>query len=229
MGRCRLPYFFAHLTTSRLRSKLKAQPCYLRGKDDRPFPEKVVPVGHTLAGTPNLSVRFVGKKFGAVPSCETLTTCVRETSKRGKTMLDSFYRDTVAEIDLDAVAHNVRAFRAWLPPRTAIMATVKANGYGHGAEPVAREALDNGATFLGVATLDEAIELQDAGIRAPILVMGYIPVRGLAEAIARKIRITVYDPDHAAQVKEASAAVGKRGRRTPESRHGNGEVGGPVT
>lgn len=122
----------------------------------------------------------------------------------------SFYRDTVAEIDLDAVAHNVRAFRAWLPARTAIMATVKANGYGHGAEPVAREALDNGATFLGVATLDEAIELQDAGISAPILVMGYIPVRGLAEAIARKIRITVYDPDHAAQVKEASAAVGKR-------------------
>lgn len=122
-------------------------------------------------------------------------------------MVCSFYRDTVAEIDLDAVGHNVRAFRSWLPKKTGIMAVVKANAYGHGAEPVAREALQNGATHLAVSTLDEAIELQETGIDVPILVMSYIPERGLSEAIARGIRITVYHPDHLQQVIAAATAA----------------------
>lgn len=121
-----------------------------------------------------------------------------------------YYRDTVAEVNLDAIGHNVRAFRSWLPGETGIMAIVKANGYGHGAEPVARTALMNGAHSLGVATLDEAIELQDAGIDAPILVMGYIPERGLSVAIERDIRITVYRSDHMQQVIDIATKLRKQ-------------------
>lgn len=124
-------------------------------------------------------------------------------------MTQRFYRDTAAEVDLDAVGHNVRAFRAWLPENTGIMAVVKANAYGHGAEPVAREALNNGVSYLAVATLDEAIELQDVGIDAPILVMGYIPERGLSVAIERGVRFAVYHPDHLQQVINAATAVRK--------------------
>lgn len=125
-------------------------------------------------------------------------------------MVDSYYRDTVAEIDLDAIGHNVRAFRDWLPERTRFMAVVKANAYGHGAEPVARVALANGASYLGVATLDEAIELQEADLDVPILVMGYIPEHGLDEAISRGIRMAVYHPDHLQQIMEAAAKGNKQ-------------------
>lgn len=124
--------------------------------------------------------------------------------------LDSYYRDTIAEIDLDAIGHNVRAFRAWLPERTRFMAVVKANAYGHGAEPVAREAVANGASYLGVATLDEAIELQEADLGVPILVMGYIPEYGLDEAIVRGIRLTVYHPDHLQRIVEAATKTNKQ-------------------
>lgn len=137
----------------------------------------------------------------------------------------SFYRDTVAEIDLDAVGHNVRAFRSWLPEKTGIMAVIKANAYGHGAEQVAREALKNGANRLAVSTLDEAIELQDKGIDAPILVMTYIPERGLSEAIARGIRITVYHPDHLQQVIAAAVKADHRAILHLKAETGMGRVG----
>ncbi|WP_054950907.1 alanine racemase [Numidum massiliense] len=124
-------------------------------------------------------------------------------------MTQRYYRETVVEIDLDAIGHNVQAFRAWLPRETNIMAVVKANAYGHGAPPVAREALASGASYLAVATLDEAIELQEAGIDAPILVLGYVPAYGLPEAIRRCVRLTVYRPDQLQQVMAAARALGQ--------------------
>ena len=80
-----------------------------------------------------------------------------------------------AEIDLDAVADNVRTIRSVLSANVELLAVVKANAYGLGAVPVSRVVLDAGATRLGVANLDEAAELRQAGIAAPILVLGYIP------------------------------------------------------
>ena len=68
-----------------------------------------------------------------------------------------------AVVDLAAVRHNVEVLTA-AAPGAALMAVVKADGYGHGAVPVARAALDAGATWLGVCTLDEALELRGAGI-----------------------------------------------------------------
>jgi alanine racemase len=91
---------------------------------------------------------------------------------------------TWAEVDLDEIAFNVRAFKRHVGERVEIFAVVKANAYGHGAVPVARAALDAGATRLAVHRAIEGMELRRAGLAAPILVMGYTPPSG-AEMIVR--------------------------------------------
>ena len=88
-----------------------------------------------------------------------------------------------AEVNLDALAANVRVLRSHIGPRVRLVAVVKANAYGHGAGPVATAALAAGADGLAVGRLDEAVELRSAGITAPILVMGpgcRLPARGAA-------------------------------------------------
>ncbi|GAA0351735.1 alanine racemase [Bacillus horti] len=99
------------------------------------------------------------------------------------------YRKTWAEIDLGAIAHNVSFYREHISQDKELMAVVKANGYGHGAVPVAKEALAAGATWLGVALLEEALEIREAGIDAPILQFGYCAEEGVP--IAQKYRITI--------------------------------------
>ncbi len=83
-------------------------------------------------------------------------------------------RATVAEIDLNAFKHNLGRIRSLLKPQVKIMAVVKADGYGHGAVPCARAALEAGTDWLGVAILEEGVELRNSGIDSPILVMGSI-------------------------------------------------------
>jgi alanine racemase len=88
------------------------------------------------------------------------------------------------EIDLDALASNVRNVKAKLSPNTQFMAVVKADAYGHGAVTVARTALRAGATWLGVATIPEGIELREAGVKAPILLLGATNTPEQVRAIA---------------------------------------------
>ncbi len=109
----------------------------------------------------------------------------------------SEHRPTRAEIDLDAIRHNVANIAALLTGGKGLMAVVKANGYGHGAVPVARAALQAGATELGVATVDEAAELRQAGITAPVLVLG--PATPPAMRLARDlgVRVTVHSLESA--------------------------------
>jgi alanine racemase len=91
---------------------------------------------------------------------------------------------TWAEINLDAIAHNVKAYKNHVGPDVEVMAVVKANAYGHGAAPVAKAALEAGAARLAVHRLHEAVELRKAGLTAPILIMGYTPPEA-AEAVVR--------------------------------------------
>lgn len=105
------------------------------------------------------------------------------------------YRDAWAEISLDAVQHNVKTFLKHLKPDTKFCAVVKADGYGHGAIEVAQAALDAGAAYLAVAFLDEAIELRNAGITAPILILGFTPKEAVKEAILNDITLTVFTRD----------------------------------
>lgn len=81
-------------------------------------------------------------------------------------------RPTFAVIDLDALAGNYQALRAFVGPDVKIMSVVKANGYGHGAVPVAETVLANGADFVAVATVDEGAQLRKAGVKQDILVLG---------------------------------------------------------
>ena len=87
-------------------------------------------------------------------------------------MIAAHARGTYAYIDLDAIRFNVGIFRKVIGDSAALMAVVKANGYGHGALPVARAALSAGADWLGVAAAEEGEELRRGGIEAPILVLG---------------------------------------------------------
>ncbi|MGD1909193.1 MAG: alanine racemase [Leptolyngbyaceae cyanobacterium] len=99
------------------------------------------------------------------------------------------------EIDLAALRHNVRQLVAHLQGRAALMAVVKADAYGHGAVTVARAALNAGAGWLGVATVPEGMELRQAGIQAPILVMGAVSNGEEVQAIAQwRLQPTVVSP-----------------------------------
>lgn len=100
-------------------------------------------------------------------------------------------RATRAEIDLDALAGNVRALRSWLPPGASIMAVVKANAYGHGAVVIAREALAAGAEHLAVATVGEAAVLRRAGIDAPLLILGAIDPGEARAALHLRVELAI--------------------------------------
>lgn len=102
------------------------------------------------------------------------------------------------EIDLAALGHNVRQLKSILSPQTALMAVVKADAYGHGAVTVARTALQNGASWLGVATIPEGIELREAGIEAPILILGATHTPEQIRAIAYwRLQPTICTPQQA--------------------------------
>ncbi len=116
------------------------------------------------------------------------------------------YRPTVIEVDLEAVRHNVRRLK---PTNAELMAVVKADGYGHGDAPVARAALEAGATWLGVALVEEGIGLREAGIDAPVLVLSEFPRGAEGDALAHDLTPTVYTESGVAAVADAARAVGR--------------------
>jgi alanine racemase len=108
------------------------------------------------------------------------------------------------EIDLGAIRGNVKAIRRLLTPSTQFMSVVKADGYGHGAEAVARTALSAGASWLAVATLEEGIRLRSRGIEAPILLFGPAISKEEVEAVAEhRLQPTVCSLDQARRFSEA--------------------------
>ena len=109
---------------------------------------------------------------------------------------------------MSAISHNTTLVKQLVGPKTAVMAVVKANGYGHGAVPAARAALKGGASWLGVSSVPEGIELRKAGITEPILNLGYTPPAALSAAVASKLSLTVYDRDGLDLVKMAATEIG---------------------
>jgi alanine racemase len=116
------------------------------------------------------------------------------------------YRPTVADVDLGAISQNVRALR---PPGAELMAVVKADGYGHGDVPVARAALQAGATWLGVALVEEGLRLRDAGIDAPVLLLSEPPAEAVEEALRADLTPTLYSEEG---IEAAAGAAGAGGR-----------------
>ena len=98
----------------------------------------------------------------------------------------------LATVDLECVRHNVGALRQRLKAGCGFMAVVKADGYGHGAEPVARACLDAGAEVLGVATTAEALSLRRAGFTCPVVVLGPLTGAEIGEAIDADAEIAIW-------------------------------------
>lgn len=126
------------------------------------------------------------------------------------------YRPTWAEVDLDAVRHNVAALAHTVRP-AAVCAVVKADAYGHGAVPVARAALEAGAAWLAVALVEEGLALRAAGIAAPVLLLSEPPPGAGATVVRHHLTPTVYS--HRA-IEDLAAAVAADPRaRGPLSVH----------
>lgn len=116
-----------------------------------------------------------------------------------------------ALVDLAAVRHNVAVLAA-AAPDAQVMAVVKADGYGHGAEPVARAALAAGATWLGVCTIEEALDLRAAGIDAPMLSWLHLPDDDFAAAVAADVDLSVSSRAHLTGVLAGARAAGRPAR-----------------
>src|SRR5437773_1631127 len=101
---------------------------------------------------------------------------------------------TWLEIDENAIARNLDAFRGIVAPNTAVMAVVKANAYGHGLEAVAPVAALH-ADWLGVNSLDEALAIRSLGIDKPVAILGHTELDRLEEAVAGEFRQVVYRED----------------------------------
>lgn len=114
------------------------------------------------------------------------------------------YRHTWAEVDLDAIGHNIKQMKKRLPEHCGVIAVVKANAYGHGTVDVAEKALASGAKMLAVALLEEALILREAGIRAPILVFGRVLPQDVPVAAKQNITLTCFQAEWVREVKQLS-------------------------
>ncbi len=116
-------------------------------------------------------------------------------------------RPTWLEIDLNAIARNVRHLKSFVGDDVHVMAVMKADGYGHGAVKVAQTALLNGATWLGVAALPEVVALHAARVDAPTLLLGYTPPWQARAALRYGTRLTLFSWDVAQAVSKAALAL----------------------
>ncbi len=140
-------------------------------------------------------------------------------------MIESNGYSTWLEISLQAIRTNVQHLLQITG--TGVMAVVKADGYGHGALAVSQAATEAGATWCGVARLDEGLKLRRAGINARILVLGYTPPDRIADAVANSITLTVYDPRVAADYADQAIAHGQDVRIHAKIDTGMGRLGMP--
>lgn len=127
--------------------------------------------------------------------------------RRGDGAPDGLDRPTWAEVDLSAIAHNVRVLRS-VALGSRFMAVVKADGYGHGMLPVATTALAAGADWLAVALVEEGRELRRAGVTAPVLLLTEPPVAAIDDLLDAALTPTVYS---ATFIRALDAAVRRRG------------------
>ena len=131
----------------------------------------------------------------------------------------------VRRIDLAILRENVRLLLQKLPDNTKLMAVVKADAYGHGIVPVARNVLCAGAAWLAVARTDEGVLLRQAGISAPILVLGAASGLEIAEGVRHDLTLTVTDPRMVQAVQRHAAAQNRTGDIHLKLDTGMGRIG----
>jgi alanine racemase len=114
-----------------------------------------------------------------------------------------------AEVDLSAVKNNISKVQDLIGPKVAIMAVVKANAYGHGAVEVSKTAVGAGAKMLGVSSFVEAKQLREAGIKAPIVVLGYTPAENYVDMVGYDVTVTIRSSDVAKALVTAARRANK--------------------
>lgn len=112
------------------------------------------------------------------------------------------------EIDLDAIAFNCQQIKKWIGEKTELMAVIKGNAYGHGIAMVAKTALENGATRFAAARVDEGVVVRQAGIDAPVLVLGYVPAEEMETVVKWRITPPIMHWHTAKAVSEISSSQG---------------------
>ncbi|MBQ6005481.1 MAG: alanine racemase [Selenomonadaceae bacterium] len=134
-------------------------------------------------------------------------------------------RDVYAEIDLNAIRHNFTEIRRHINPASKLCAVVKANAYGHGALEVSKVAVECGAEFLAVATVDEGLELRRAGFNLPILILGLIPQNAVEAVVDNDLTQAVVDFDFAKKISETARRLRKIAKVHLKIETGMGRIG----
>jgi len=121
-------------------------------------------------------------------------------------------RPTWAEIDLDAVKHNFMLTKELVGERVSVLSVVKADGYGHGAVEVSKVLIESGTDMLGVATVEEAMELRDYGIEVPIILLGGIRPSEAGVVMENELIPSLFSLEVAEALNKEAEKAGKQGQ-----------------
>ena len=122
----------------------------------------------------------------------------------------NIHRDSWVEINVENIAHNMREIRKNTKAGKKLLAVVKADAYGHGSVMLAPTLLASGADMLGVASIDEGIDLRNAKINADILVLGAVPVWAVESAVKADLAISIFSKEHLEACHQAYLRTGKK-------------------
>ena len=122
----------------------------------------------------------------------------------------NIHKDAWVEINLDSIAKNITEIKKFIPDDKKFMAIVKADAYGHGACMLAKTMLASGVDAFGVSSVDEGLDLRNAKIKAPILVVGAIPLWAIESATQNNIAFSVFNDEHIEACKQVFERTGIR-------------------
>lgn len=120
----------------------------------------------------------------------------------------NIHKDAWVEINLEYLAQNIQSIKKLIPQNKKMMAIVKADAYGHGAQMLAKTMLASGVDCFGVSSIDEGLDLRQVKIKAPILVVGAVPVWAVETAVQNDITISIFNDAHLKACKEVFNRTG---------------------
>lgn len=120
----------------------------------------------------------------------------------------NIHRDSWVEINLEDIAYNMSSIRKNTPKGVKLLAVVKADAYGHGSVMIAPTLLASGADMLGVASIDEGVDLRQAKISCDILVLGAVPVWAVESAVKANLIIAIFSKEHLQACRQAYERTG---------------------
>ncbi len=120
----------------------------------------------------------------------------------------NIHKDAWVEINLENLAHNIREIRKIIPDNKKFLGIVKADAYGHGSQMIAKTMLASGVDWFGVSSIDEGLDLREIKIKAPILVVGAVPVWAIETAAQNDISISIFNDEHLEACREVYERTG---------------------